>query len=128
MNFARLAQCFDQLEETSSRNRMVEIIADLFREVEQPDEAAKIVYLGQGRLVPPFEPLEFGVGEAMVRDALVAATGAEEKDVRARFRELGDFGSVAQALLAGRAEANDSVEEVYDALYAVATASGKGSV
>src|SRR5439155_21210796 len=72
--------------------------------------------------------LEFGVGEAMVRDALVAATGAGDKDVRARFRDLGDYGSIAQALFAGRAEASDSVEEVFAALYAVATASGKGSV
>src|SRR5919199_1986577 len=127
MRFARLAQFFDQLEEISSRNRMVEILAALFREVDTPDEAAKIVSLGQGRLVPAFEPLEFGVGEATVRDALAAATGADAKDVRARFRELGDFGSVAQALLADRPEGSESVEDVYAALYAVATASGKGS-
>src|SRR6266542_3302143 len=125
MKFSRLAEFFEELEGTSSRNRMVEILADLLREAE-PAEVDKLVYLGQGRLVPPFEHLEFGVGEASVREALVAA-GADAAQVRARARALGDYGSAAQELLASHEDGGLSVLEVYDLLYDVATASGKGS-
>jgi DNA ligase-1 len=126
MRFARLAEYFDLVEATTSRIRLTEILADLLRET-SPDEVDKIIYLGQGRLVPPFEQLEFGVGEAMVREALVAATGATEAEIRERFRELGDYGSVARALLADKPEGDASVTDVYDALYCVAMAGGKGA-
>jgi DNA ligase 1 len=126
VKFARLAELFEQLEGTSSRNRMVELLAEGFRETE-PAEVDKVVYLSQGRLLPPFETLEFGVGDALVRGALAAASGADEQEVRRRVAESGDHGTAAEVLLAGRESGGASVTEVYQGLDAVARAGGQGA-
>jgi DNA ligase-1 len=127
VRFARLVEFFEQLEATSSRLTMVALLADLFREADA-GEVDKIVYLGQGRLRPSFEPLEFGVGEALVRGALAAAAGLDAAEVRRRYAEAGDYGTVASALLAARPPSTLAVSEVYHALYDIATASGKGAM
>ena len=126
MQFDRLAEFFDRLEATSGRNQMIEILAALFTEAEAK-EADKIVYLSQGRLLPPFEPLEFGVGEAVARGALAVAADVGPEDVRARAAEAGDLGTVAQQLLAPRKSAGLSVTQVYQALDSIARAEGKGA-
>ena len=87
----------------------------------------KIVYLSQGRLVPAFERLEFGVGEALLRDAIATATEAPLEEVRRQFVQVGDYGSLVATLLTGCPSGAVSVIEVYDGLYAVAVASGKGA-
>ena len=141
--FARLARCFDELEETSSRNAMVAALAALFEDaIAAAGETAagtaagtavgetavdRIVYLSQGRLQPAFERLEFGVGEALLREALATASGQSVEAVRRRFVELGDYGTLAAALFAGRAPGAATVAGVYAGLYAVATAAGKGA-
>src|SRR5688500_17667684 len=126
MLFDRLAEFFDRLEATSGRNQMIEILAGLFKEAEAK-EADKIVYLSQGRLLPPFEPLEFGVGEAAARGALATAAGIDATEVRRRGAEAGDLGTVAQQLFAQRTSAGLTVAQVYQALDAIARAEGKGA-
>ncbi len=127
MRFARLAACFDQLEEVSSRNAMVVLLAELFQDV-APAEVNELIYLGQGRLVPAFERLEFGVGEALLGEAIATATETPSEEIRRRFVAIGDYGSLAATLLAKKLACGDvTVHEVYSALYAVATASGKGA-
>ncbi|HEV2123185.1 MAG TPA: ATP-dependent DNA ligase, partial [Chloroflexota bacterium] len=126
MNFARLAAFLDQLEATSSRNQMVEILADLFREA-VPEEVNKVVYLCQGRLGPPYQRVEFGVGEAAVRSALASATDTAEAVIRRRYAEVGDYGTIVEQLFSDRPESDASVDDVYAALDRVAKAEGKGS-
>jgi DNA ligase-1 len=127
MQFERLAEFFDQLEQTTSRNLMVELLAQIFREA-TPAEVDKIVYLSQGRLAPAFVALEFGVGEALVREALAEASGCTSAAVQRRFKEIGDYGLLAQELLGEQPPSMISVEEVFATLYEVATAGGKGAV
>ncbi|MBM3209588.1 hypothetical protein FJZ40_04875, partial [Candidatus Shapirobacteria bacterium] len=97
MTFARLAWYFQKLEETASRNLMTEVLADLFKEAE-PEEIDKICYLAQGRVVPLFVPLEFGMADKMVIKAISRGFGAEETEVVRIFREEGDLGKTAERL------------------------------
>ena len=129
MRFARVAECFDQLERTPKRNEMVEHLAGLFREANVSD-ISQIIYLSQGRVAPSFEQIEFGMGEALVAEALAQVSGQTRDDIRERFAEVGDYGLVAAEL---RADASDlsagpDVAAVFEALTAVATAAGSGSV
>ncbi|MCL4535212.1 MAG: ATP-dependent DNA ligase [Bacteroidetes bacterium] len=129
MQFAQLTQFFEELEKTSSRKSLVQILARLFAAADA-NEVSKLAYLCQGRLVPFFEPLEIGMGEKMVAEALANAYGKPRQDVLRRFGELGDLGLVA-AELAGQTTIEPdtlSVDDVYDALYAIATTAGSGSV
>ncbi|MBI2954067.1 MAG: ATP-dependent DNA ligase [Chloroflexi bacterium] len=126
MKFSRLAEFFGQLEVTSGRNKMVEVLAEMFKEA-QSAEMDKLVYLCQGRLVPFYEPLEFGVGEGLVAEALAKCAGIPKPEIKERFSRKGDFGLVAVEALSHDGTDLD-VGEVFDRLKQVATASGAGSV
>ncbi|HEU5315839.1 MAG TPA: DNA ligase, partial [Chloroflexota bacterium] len=125
MKFDRLAEFFDRLEETSGRNQMIGILAQLFAET-GAREVDKVVYLSQGRLLPAFESIEFGVGEALVRGAIADAAEVEEETVRRRFADEGDYGTLAERLLRRHDSVGLEVTAVYQALDAVARAGGKG--
>ena len=59
MLFKELADYYDRLETVSSRLKMVDIMADLLSHVSKV-EVAKVVYMTEGILAPPFEDVEFG--------------------------------------------------------------------
>jgi DNA ligase-1 len=126
MRFRQLVEYFAQIEQTSSRNRMVELLAELFTAAE-PDEIDKIIYLIQGRLGPAYEVLEFGVGTALTAAALAAATGKDPAEIRRMYGRLGDYGRVAYDLLPEEGQGL-TVAEVYERLSAVAHAGGEGAV
>lgn len=133
MEFQRFVDYLARLEATSKRNEMIAILAELFQET-GADEIAQIVYLCQERLVPLFEAVEFGIGEANAAEALTKAVAgddlflaAKKAEIKRLYKELGDYGLVAERVLppAGRGL---TVNQVYQQLYAVATAAGEGAI
>jgi DNA ligase-1 len=133
MRYSVLVSYLARLEATSKRNEMVSILADLFKQADG-EEVDKIIYLCQERLAPAFEPLEFGIGEALAGAALAKATADNvlfaahrQAEVRRLYKEMGDYGSVAESLLPAQG-AGLTVLQVYQQLYAVATAGGEGAV
>ena len=69
MTFKRLSEYFTQLEETSLRNKMTEILAELFKEA-STSEIGKLCYLLQGRVAPLYEAIEFGLADKMMIRAI----------------------------------------------------------
>lgn len=128
MEFRNLAQFFQRLESTSSRNEMVVILAQLFKEAGE-GEIDTIAYLLQGRVAPLYEPIEFGMAEKYVIKALARANGKSEESVSSLFKKSGDLGSVAQELnKAIKQSSNQSATEVFRKLQEIAGANGVGSV
>src|SRR4030042_2442674 len=130
MTFAELAVYFQRLEDTSSRIEMTKILADLFKESGE-GEIGKICYLIQGRVVPMYEALEFGMADRFVIRALSAAYGIGQDEVTASFKKTGDLGIAGQNI-AGRpgnkkAAGKIKVTEFYDLLYQIAQTGGEGS-
>ncbi len=132
MPFSVLAKTFEELEATSSRNQMIEILAKLLK-TSSKTEVKKLVYLCQGLLAPSFEGVEFGLGEKLVEDAIAMATGRPDKDVERDYRKSGDLGVTAEHMLKNKRQASltgpepATVTGVYDAFFRLAMASGKGS-
>ncbi|MBI5619738.1 DNA ligase, partial [Candidatus Gottesmanbacteria bacterium] len=129
MRFSDLAIFFKKLEETSSRNTMTEILADLFRRA-APEEIGKICYLLLGRAAPLFEPIEFGVADKFIIRALARAYGVGEDHVRKEFKKLGDLGIAAESCYHVLKHSNKgalSVVDVFDRLDALARMGGAGS-
>ena len=125
MTFRELAVVFERLDEITARNAMIDILAEVYGAV-GPDEAAQVTYLMQGRLVPKFVDLEFGVAGRLMLDALAQAFDCERAEVEAVSREIGDLGSTAERLTAH--DGSDlSVGEVFERLRDVAQAEGPGS-
>lgn len=127
MQFKQFAEFLDSIEQLSGRNEMVIALSDFLTKLE-PEDIAPVMYLMQGRLLPNYIDLEFGVSQKLALRALEQICG-EGESVTKIFSETGDVGLVAEKI---RADIKDkpaslSVAEVYDQLMQIAKATGKGS-
>ncbi len=131
MTFQKLAEYFAQLELTSSRNAMVEILSRLFGEAEA-SEIDKVVYLTQGRVAPLYEPVEFGMAEKMILRALELAFGVGVGKATEIFKKNGDLGEAARDLSnkinKNKKNNKKTVTEVFMELLRIAQSGGEGSV
>ncbi len=140
MTFKRLSEYFKLLEENTSRLKITEILADMFKETNQ-DEIEQICYLSLGRLLPAYRGIEFQMADKMMQKAVARAFGLELEIVSRRSRESGDLGTTAKELkvefknkkqtqLFGetKIKTDPQVAWVYDQLMLVAKESGIGSV
>jgi DNA ligase 1 len=125
-----LAECFEELERTSSRKQLTTLLADLLGQVDA-DEIAEVSYLLQGRVAPLYEPVEFGLGQRSVEKAVSQAFGVDPEEVKKRDAKAGDIGIVVAELAtaAGHTETGKDrrVREVFTELKAIADLSGPGS-
>ncbi|OGG29770.1 hypothetical protein A2971_00745 [Candidatus Gottesmanbacteria bacterium RIFCSPLOWO2_01_FULL_46_21] len=125
MKFSILSEYFKKLEDTSSRNAITEILADLFGRT-SADEIGKICYLLGGRVGPLYEAIEFGVADKFIMRAIARAYDKRPEEVLLRFKKMGDLGTTAEALHTGKGT-NVTVGQVYDKLYEIAVSGGIGS-
>jgi len=126
MRFSRYLQ---EIEETTLRNQMMEILALLMKEAE-PKEIEEVVYLLLGRLRPKFDRLEFSLAEKMVVRAIAQAVKKPVEEVTREYKRVGDLGQLVEEMkkekeLKGKNE--EEVGEVYAELKAIAEDGGYGS-
>ncbi len=130
VEFASLAHTFEELERTSSRLTLIELLTQLFRSIERPDEIEQVCYLVQGRVAPFFEALEMGMAEKSVARSIAMAYHTTSEHVAALYAALGDMGLVAAQVNseAGTVPTVLSVDEVFEGLKTIAQTAGKGAV
>ena len=136
MLFSRFAQYLAKLETLSSRLDKTAVLAELFQNLNQ-QEIVVASYLLQGSLVPSYQSLEFQLSSKMLLKALavlVANGNGDElklaqKQLNRRYKQTGDLGTVVEqvvdSLTANKHTLN--IEQVYQALVAIAQESGTGS-
>ena len=127
MTFKKLAEYFQKLESTASRNSMVEILALLFGEA-TIREIDKVVYLTQGRVAPLFEPVEFQMAEKMVIKAMAMAYDRSAEEITKLYKSSGDLGLTAEKLSPVAQSSKQSVEAVFEKLTEITKINGEGSV
>lgn len=129
MQFKDLSVYLEKLEHTTSRNKMIEILAELFKKADG-HEIDKIVYLMQGRVAPLYEPIEFKMADKMILRSIALAYGISDKEAAGSFRTSGDIGETAEKLAKEKNEKhkNLSVSEVFSVLEKVTESGGEGSV
>src|SRR2546428_2809054 len=130
VEFAALARTFEELERTSSRLALIELLTQLFRSIERPEEIEQVCYLVQGRVAPFFVALEMGMAEKSVTKSLAMASHTTPEQIAALYATLGDLGLVAAQVKSeeGSVPSVLSVEDVFLDLKAIAQTSGKGAV
>lgn len=127
MKFRKLVEYFENLENTSKRLEMYEILADLFRHASAED-IDKIIFLSQGQLMPPFHSLEIGISEKLLIRALAEASDSTNKKIEHIFKQSGDLGETAEKVMGNRAGYDLTVRQVYEELIDIAHTGGHGSV
>lgn len=129
MNISELSKHLQKLENTASRNDMILLLAELFKEVPAAD-FDKVMYLLQGRVVPLYVNLEFGMADKMIIKALSVAYEIDEKIVSADFKKIGDIGELAEklSLEVSKSKEEVTISHVYGELEKIAKTTGSGSV
>jgi DNA ligase 1 len=128
MKFSKLANYFEKLEETSSRLILIDILSDLFKNTDK-EEVDKIIYLTQGRIAPFFAPVEIGMADKTVADALGRAFGESKDAVLKMYSKAGDIGLVAKQLSEkNQTKSSLTVDDVFKILTEIAGTSGAGTV
>ena len=126
MNFAELAANLDRMEATTKRNELVAILSEVYAAC-TPDELRPITYLIQGRLAPFFEPVEIGLGERLLINAVAAAYQVPKVEVVKLNKQVGDLGATVQRLAPGGPRDTPDVVDVHGRLSEIAAAGGGGS-
>lgn len=122
MTFRELSEYFYQLEQTTSRLEMADILRRLLEKAEV-EEIDKVVYLTLGELMPAFRGVEFGVSEKLVMEALSKACGVRVKQVEDIYKQKGDLGETAQDLINWQGRGL-SLIKVYEELLSIARTRG----
>src|SRR5437879_9601175 len=126
MNFAELAANLDRMEATTKRNELVANLSEVYKAC-TPEELGPITYLIQGRLAPFFEPVEIGLGERLLFNAVAAAYEVPKDEVVKLNKQTGDLGLTAQRLAPAAHRETPEVLDVHRRLSEIAGSSAEGS-
>jgi len=132
MLFSRLAEVFNQLEKTSKRLEMFEILSEFLKKSSK-HEIDKVIYLCEENLLPSFYGIEMGMADKMAIKAIASASNKSASEIESLYKKLGDLGLVAEKILEKKRIAllkpkAQDITEVYDLLTKIAKTSGEGSV
>ncbi len=132
LTFREFAQFCDVLEKISSTLEMTAKIAGFLRKVEDDRDLYDVVLFLTGKVYPPWDERELGVGVGLVYEALKLATGTERSKVEELLRETGDLGKAAEILIRSKRQLTlfqeeltiRKVREVFDTMSSL---TGEGS-
>lgn len=129
MKFKDLAIYLQKLEKITSRNEMIVVLSELFKEVPS-DDFDKVMYLLQGRIAPLYVPLEFGMADKMILKAISKAYSKDEKEILSEFKRIGDLGELSEKLSDEKNIKGErlTVNMVFGELEKVTNLGGEGSV
>ncbi|MBI2581813.1 ATP-dependent DNA ligase, partial [Candidatus Woesearchaeota archaeon] len=131
MDFQKLADLYEELDQTSSGNKMREILADFFKKVPEEDIAV-ISYLTLGQIASEYEGVVLGLAEKSALKAIAKAAGLDEIKVKKTMQEAGDAGLTAEKLLQKKPltlvpVGKLTVKELFEKLHKITKTIGVGS-
>ncbi len=146
MRFNRLSQLFSELESTTKRLEMIDLLSKFFKEIKESqdfEDLDKIIYLLQGQLAPNIKQFpKMGIAEKMIIEALSIHSGVDIKRIKEVLVKKGDIGAAAELILSKKKKQkslldfhqNDeilgtslSISELYSELKRIALSEGVGS-
>lgn len=133
MRFLVLAQYFQKLEEISSRLQMMNILAKLFEEIKDPNDARMVAHLILGEIHPPYVGLELGMSERLIIRSISLASGYDVSVIDRRLGEVGDIGKIAEEFISKKKQISLftqdlTVSRVYNTLDKISRTTGEGSI
>lgn len=147
MKFIKLAELLHNLENTSKRLEMTDILSNFFKNIKESqnfEDLDKIMHLLQGQLASNIKQdfPKMGIAEKMIIEALSLHSGINKEEVKEVLVKKGDIGSAAEIILKTKKKQkslldfNASTEgnytsiqilELYSELEKIARTEGSGS-
>lgn len=99
VKFQEFAEFCAQIEEVSSTLELASHIADFIRDVEDDDDLYNIVLFLMGKVYPPWDEREVGIGTGLIYEALRKSTGFKKEQIEEIVRKTGDMGLSSEEVL-----------------------------
>lgn len=133
MRFLSLAEYFQKLEETSARLEMIQILTELYGDVDNPSLGRMVSYLILGEIHPPYTGLELGMSEKLILRSISLASGYDVSSIEKKLGELGDIGKTAEEFISRKRQRTLfpqelDVKKVYNILDRISRTTGEGSI
>ena len=131
MDFNEVANIFEQIEKTNSRNEVTQILADFYKKLTK-EEGQIVSYMVLGRVAPFFLDSEFNYSEKSLLTLLenYSKLHLQNFDINEKRIELGDIGDTVKEFSenADFTSKKLSIKEIYDTLWGIVNIQGTGSV
>jgi len=125
------AQTADQIAATTKKLQKIALLAEFFNSVPTSEAAIAAVFFS-GRPFPVWEETTLQVGGSLLWRIVAEVSGKSEAELTAAYREHGDLGAVAGAVLVGSTAPRDlppsSVEEIFREIAAARGPAAKGEL
>ncbi|HIQ13760.1 MAG TPA: ATP-dependent DNA ligase [Thermoprotei archaeon] len=133
MNFKEIAKYLDRIEITTGRIEMINILTELYKRMEDADDAAMLSYIILGEIHPPYKGFEIGMSEKLITKAIAFASGYDSNEVEKRLNILGDIGKVAEEFISKKRQKTLFTEEltlrkIYNTFSKITLTTGEGSI
>ncbi len=125
LDFAKLAELYNKLENITSGNQMRALISVFLKKVPKKD-VEHVAYMTVGRIASDYEDINLNMAEKMALKAIANSCGKNIKTVQEMYKKLGDAGLVAEKIV-GKKKKNLSVEDIFKSLHEIANTAGEGS-
>lgn len=112
MLFKEFAEFCESIGKISSTLELTARISDFIKKIEDEKDLYNIVLFIMGKIYPPWEEKELGVGIGLLYEALENISGLKKEKIEDMVREFGDLGLVSEKLIAGRSMLTLEIEEL----------------
>ena len=129
MEFSKIAEAFEKLDQTQKTLEKTDILAELYEE--SGEQLPQVVLLCTGTPFPAWKDLDLGVSSKTLVKIISKATGRSEDEVEKEWKEQGDLGLAAETMVEKKTQQRlmtqeITVEKAFDRMQKVAEMESEG--
>ncbi len=112
MLFRNFAEFCQSVEKVSSTLELTARVATFLKRIEDDDDLYNVVLFILGKVYPPWDERELGVGIGLLYEVLENVSGVKKRRIEDMLRQFGDLGLVAERLVKGKKMATLAAEDL----------------
>ncbi|MCX8172897.1 MAG: ATP-dependent DNA ligase [Archaeoglobaceae archaeon] len=112
MLFKYFVEFCESIEGISSTLELTDRISNFIKKIENEEDLYNVVLFTMGKVYPPWEERELGVGIGLLYEALENVSGLKKEKIEDMVRELGDLGMVSEKIITERQMLTLETEEL----------------
>ncbi len=112
MLFREFAEFCQIIEKISSTLEMTARVAIFIKRIEDDDDLYNVIHFLMGRIYPPWDERELGIGIGIIYEALEKISGLSKTKIEYMLKDFGDMGLVAENVLKKKRIATLAFEEL----------------
>ncbi|HDD36852.1 MAG TPA: ATP-dependent DNA ligase [Archaeoglobus veneficus] len=132
LTFEEFSKFCNVIEKISSTLELTARIAEFIKKIDDDKDLYNAVLFLMGRIYPPWDERELGVGVGLIYESIRIATGLSKNKIEELVKETGDLGKACEIALKNKTQLTlfqeeltlQSLREVFDA---ISSLTGEGS-